>query len=190
MDARYTRWRRETKNRYRRVPEEGRREKIFWTEDGHRPRDVTHRGRRHRRPTLSISVTVLAARRLIDDRRDGNDISWNAVVVADHFFFLFHVRSTTALPLSLSLSLRSPLSLFVSLIFSPLPFFRARSLCPFSFFFPSLPSLPYIVFISPLEINAIRFLTAIRLVFARTLGAERVYHKSMSGREREKKASL
>ena len=108
--------------------------------DGHRPRDVTHRGRRHRRPTLSISVTVLAARRLIDDRRDGNDISWNAVVVADHFFFLFHVRSTTALPLSLSLSLRSPLSLFVSLIFFPLPFFRARSLCPFSFFFP-FPSL-------------------------------------------------
>lgn len=64
--------------------------KNFWIEDGHRSRDVTHRGRRHRRPTLSISVTVLAARRLIDDRRDGNDISWNAVVVADHFFFLPH----------------------------------------------------------------------------------------------------
>ena len=68
----------------------GRERKNFWIEDGHRSRDVTHRGRRHRRPTLSISVTVLAARRLIDDRRDGNDISWNAVVVADHFFFLPH----------------------------------------------------------------------------------------------------
>lgn len=142
MDARYTRWRRETKNRYRRVPEEGRREKIFWTEDGHRPRDVTHRGRRHRRPTLSISVTVLAARRLIDDRRDGNDISWNAVVVADHFFFLFHVRSTTALPLSLSLPSFTPFSLCISDFFPPLLFSRTLSLSFFVFFlFPSLSSL-------------------------------------------------
>lgn len=110
--------------------------------DGHRPRDVTHRGRRHRRPTLSISVTVLAARRLIDDRRDGNDISWNAVVVADHFFFLFHVRSTTALPLSLSLPSFTPFSLCISDFFPPLLFSRTLSLSFFVFFlFPSLSSL-------------------------------------------------
>ena len=104
---------RETKNRYCRVAEEGARGKKFWIENGHRSRDVTHRGRRHRRPTLSISVTVLAARRLIDDRRDGNDISWNAVVVADTFF-LSHALCLCPF---LSPSVRLPLSLFVSLIF-------------------------------------------------------------------------
>ena len=146
---------RETKNRYCRAAEEGARGKKFWIENGHRSRDVTHRGRRHRRPTLSISVTVLAARRLIDDRRDGNDISWNAVVVADHVF---------SLPRSLSLSLfpvspRSftPFSLCISDFFS-IPssctlFFSLFVSLSLSVFFFSF----YIVSTPRLEINAIRF---------------------------------
>lgn len=167
----------------------GKERKNFWTEDGHRPRDVTHRERRHRRPTLSISVTVLAARRLIDDRRDGNDISWNAVVVADHFFSL--PRSLYYCSLSLP-SLRSPLSLFVSLIFFSLPFFRARSppLCSFSFFFSFFFPPPYIVFISLLEINAIRFLTAIRLVFTRTLGRGFIIKVCWGEGKKKRKVSL
>lgn len=138
----------------------GRERKNFWIEDGHRSRDVTHRGRRHRRPTLSISVTVLAARRLIDDRRDGNDISWNAVVVADHFFFS-HTH-LFRLPLCHPF-VRLPLSLFVSLIFFypfvvPLSFVRFSPPLFFILFLPFCWKLTQFVF------------DAARLVFTRTLG--------------------
>lgn len=125
----------------------GKERKNFWTEDGHRPRDVTHRERRHRRPTLSISVTVLAARRLIDDRRDGNDISWNAVVVADHFFSL--PRSLLLLLSVSSLPSLTPFSLCISDFFLPPLFSRtlASSLFFFVFFFPFFSPLP-ILFLS------------------------------------------
>ena len=173
---------RETKNRYCRVAEEGARGKKFWIENGHRSRDVTHRGRRHRRPTLSISVTVLAARRLIDDRRDGNDISWNAVVVADHVFSL-----PRSLSLSLPLSVRSltPFSLCISDFFPSLRRASSSSLCSFlslSLSFSCFFSF-YIVSTPRLEINAIRFLTRFDLFSWKHW----VYDKNILKKKRKKR---